>query len=62
MKRFTRSALGSSKKPENLVAAVALFITYLDYCWVQSTLSGTPAMAARIAGHLWSLRELLAAL
>ncbi len=62
MKRFTRLALGFSKKLENLAAAVALFISYFDYCWVPSTLSGTPAMAARIAGHPWTLRELLAAL
>ena len=62
MKRFTRLALGFSKKRENLAAAIALFIAYFNFCWVPKTLNGTPAMPARIAGHPWTLQELLAAL
>jgi IS1 family transposase len=62
MKRFTRLALGFSKKLENLAAAIALFIGYFNYCWMPKTIPGTPAMAAQIAGHPWTLEELLAAL
>ena len=47
MKRFTRLALGFSKKLANLEAAVALHIAYYNFCWKPRTLGGiTPAMAA----------------
>lgn len=62
MKRFTRLALGFSKKLENLAATVALFVAYFNYCWMHGSLTGTPAMAAGIAGHPWTLDELLRAL
>lgn len=59
MRRFTRLALGFSKKFANLEAAVALYLAYYNFCWMHSSLPGTPAMAARIAGHPWTLEELL---
>jgi IS1 family transposase len=61
MRRFTRLALGFSKKLENLDAAVALYLSYYNFCWMHGSLNGTPAMAARIAGHPWTLEELLEA-
>lgn len=60
MRRFTRLALGFSKKLENLAACVSLYIAHYNFCRVHGSLSGTPAMAAKIAGHPWTLEELLA--
>jgi hypothetical protein len=59
MRRFTRLALGFSKKVENLAAAVALHVAHYNYCRFHRTIRSTPAMAAGIAGHVWTLAELL---
>lgn len=59
LRRFTRLALGFSKKLANLEATVSLYVAYYNFCWMHSSLTGTPAMAARIAGHPWTLAELL---
>src|SRR5438105_769043 len=59
MRRFTRLALGFSKKLENLAAATALYVSYYNFCWMHGSLPGTPAMAAGISGHPWTLEELL---
>jgi IS1 family transposase len=61
MKRFTRLALGFSKKLENLAAAVALHFAHYNFCRRHGTLRMTPAMKAKIAGHPWTLEELLTA-
>jgi IS1 family transposase len=61
LRRFTRLALGFSKKLENLAACVALYVAHYDYCRVHGSLRGTPAMAARLTGHPWTLAELLEA-
>jgi hypothetical protein len=59
LKRFTRLSLCFSKKLENLIAAVAMYMAYYNFCWQHATLKGrTPAMAARVAGHPWSMEEL----
>jgi len=60
MRRFTRLALGFSKKIENLEAAVNLHIAYYNFCWCPGEMRITPAMAAGIAGHIWRFDELLA--
>ena len=60
LRRFTRLALGFSKKLENLAACVSLYIAHYNFCRVHGSLPGTPAMAAKIAGHPWTLEELLA--
>ena len=59
LRRFTRLALGFSKKLECLQAAVAVYIAYYNFCWMHGSLPGTPAMAARLTGHPWSMEELL---
>jgi hypothetical protein len=59
MWRFTRLALGFSKKLANLEAATNLYIAHYNFCRLHSSLPGTPAMAAGIAGHPWTLAELL---
>jgi len=58
MKRFTRLSLCFSKKLENLAAAVAIYVSYYNFCWMHASLNGTPAMAAGVASHPWSIEEL----
>ncbi|HUY36579.1 MAG TPA: hypothetical protein VMV69_27840 [Pirellulales bacterium] len=60
MKRFTRLALGFSKKLARLEDAVALHMAYYNFAWRPSTLKGeTPAMAAGLTNHVWSFHELM---
>lgn len=59
MRRFTRLTNGHSKKLDNLKHAVALHMTYYNFCRVHQTLKVTPAMAAGLASQVWGLRDLL---
>jgi len=49
----------SSKKPDNLEHAVALHFMYYDFCRKHQTLKQTPAQAAGLADHQWSIDELV---
>lgn len=59
MRRFTRLALGFSKKLENLEAATHLHMAYYNYCWRPGKMRITPAMAAGVTNRLWSFNDLL---
>lgn len=59
MRRFTRLTNAFSKKLENLKAAVALHFAHYNFVRVHSSLRVTPAMAAGVTDHLWSLSELM---
>jgi IS1 family transposase len=59
LRRFTRLALGFSKKLENLEAAIALYLAHYNFSRLHRTLKGTPAMRAGLAGHPWTMVELL---
>lgn len=58
-RRFTRLALGFSRKIENLRAAVALQMAYWNFVWIPRTLRITPAMAAGVTDHVWEVLDLL---
>jgi hypothetical protein len=64
LKRFTRLALGFSKKQENLWAAISLHVAYFNYCWRprENGKSGryrlAPAMAAGVVNTLWKMEDL----
>ncbi len=60
-RRFTRLTNGFSKKWENHWAALACWFAFYNFCRIHRTLRVTPAMAAGIADHAWSVRELLEA-
>ena len=60
-RRMRLIADGHSKKWENHEAALGLFFAYYNYARVHSTIKSTPAVAAGLADHTWSLAELLAA-
>jgi len=62
MRRFTRLTNAFSKKVENLAHAVALHFMYYNFGRVHTTLGKTPAMAAGIADHRWTLEEIAALL
>ncbi len=63
MRRFTRLTNGFSKKVENLEYAVALHYMYYNFCRVHKSLANpyprTPAMAAGIVDHIWSMEEIV---
>jgi IS1 family transposase len=59
MRRFTRLTNGFSKKLENHEAAVALHFIHYNFARVHQSLRITPAMAAGISDHVWSLEEIV---
>jgi IS1 family transposase len=58
-RRFTRLTNGFSKKLENHIAAVGLFVAHFNLCRVHEALRITPAMAIGITDHIWSIGELI---
>jgi hypothetical protein len=58
-KRFARCTLGYSKKIENLRHAVALFSWHFNFVRIHSSLKQTPAMAAGLTNHVWTIEEFL---
>jgi len=61
MRRLTRLTLAFSKKRENFVAAVGLHFAYYNFVKRHNTLRMTPAMAAGVAGSMWSVGDLVEA-
>jgi IS1 family transposase len=58
MRRFTRLALGFSKKVENLAAATAIHVAVYNFCRIHGSLKCTPAMAAGVIDRLWGMGDL----
>ena len=58
MRRFTRLTNGFSKKIDNLEHAVSLHFMHYNFARIHKTLRVTPAMAAEISDHVWSLEEI----
>ncbi|MFC2065496.1 IS1 family transposase [Chloroflexota bacterium] len=63
MRRFTRLTNAFSKKIENLEHAVALHFMYYNFARPHQTLATpyptTPAMAAEISDHIWTIEEIV---
>jgi IS1 family transposase len=59
MRRYTRLTNAFSKKVENLTAAVSLHFMHYNFCRVHKTLGTTPAVAAGLTDHVWTLREMI---
>ena len=59
VRRLTRLSNGFSRKLENLVAAIALHFAAYNFTKKHVTLGMTPAMAAGIAAHQWSIGDLV---
>lgn len=69
MRRFTRLTNAFSKKAENHAHAVALHFVHYNFCRPHTTLTKaargiyrTPAMAAGLADHVWTVADLVALL
>jgi IS1 family transposase len=62
MRRFTRLTNAFSKKVQNLAHAVSLHFVHYNFARPHSALADpyprTPAMAAGVADHVWSLEEI----
>lgn len=58
-RRFTRLTNGFSKKAETHAAIVAIHFLYYNFAKIHQTLRVTPAMAAGISDHVWSLEEIV---
>ena len=59
MRRFTRLTNAFSKKQANLFCAVSLHFAHYNFCRVHQTLGTTPAVAAGVTDHVWTLAELI---
>lgn len=57
MRRFTRLTNGFSKKLDNHVHALTLYLAFYNFVRIHKTLKVTPAMAAGITNRLWSLED-----
>jgi hypothetical protein len=62
MRRYTRLTNAFSKKLENHMAANALCFLHYNFARIHRSLRVTPAMAAGIADHVWSVEEIVALL
>ena len=58
MRRFTGRTNAFSKKVENIAAAASLHFMYYNFGRVHKTVGMTPAMAAGVTDHVWSLTEI----
>jgi hypothetical protein len=59
MRRFTRLTNTFSKKAENHAAMVAIQFLHYNFARNHKTLRITPAMAAGLTDHVWSLEEIV---
>lgn len=57
-RRLTRLTNGFSKKVENLEHSVSLHFMHYNFARIHKTLRVTPAMAAGVSDHVWSLEEI----
>jgi hypothetical protein len=60
-RRFTRLINGFSKKLDNHVAAVALYVCHYNLCRTHEALRTTPAKAVGVADRAWTIRQLVGA-
>jgi hypothetical protein len=59
-RRFTRLTNAFSKKLENRALSVALHYMHYNFCRIHKTLRITPAMAAGVTDHVWSVADIVA--
>ncbi|HEY6324284.1 MAG TPA: IS1 family transposase [Thermoanaerobaculia bacterium] len=59
LSRFTRLANAHSKKLQDRCAALAIYFMYYNFARTHSTIRCSPAMAAGVTPHLWSVEEIV---
>jgi IS1 family transposase len=60
LRRLTRLTNAFSKRVENLAASLWLYFAHYNFVRVHGSLRITPAMAAGVTDHIWSIEEMLA--
>jgi transposase-like protein/IS1 family transposase len=60
-KRWARKSLGYSKKLENMRHAAAMFAAHFNFIRKHSAHGKTPAQAANLTDHQWTIEEMLTA-
>jgi hypothetical protein len=58
-RRWTRLTDAHSKSWRHHEAAMALFVAYYNFVRPHMTIKTTPAVAARLTDHRWTIEELL---
>jgi len=58
-RRFTRLTNAHSKKVENHIHSIAMYTMYYNFARIHQTLRVTPAIAAGVSDHVWSLEEMI---
>ncbi len=58
-RRFARKTNAHSKKVENHEHMLAIHFFHYNFCRRHQSLKQTPAMAANVAGHQWTVEELV---
>jgi len=59
IRRFTRLTNAFSKKVENHAHAVSPHFMFYNFARIHKTLRITPAMAAGVTDHVWSLEDIV---
>ena len=59
IRRFTRLTNAFSKKVENHAHAIAIHFMNYNFARIHKTLRITPAVAAGVSDHVWSLEEII---
>jgi IS1 family transposase len=60
MRRFTRLTNAFSKKIDNHVHALSLYFVWYNFCRTHKVHKVSPAMAAGVTDHLWSMEDIAA--
>lgn len=60
-RRLTRLTNGFSKRIENHVAAISLYVAHYNFCRMHEAHRVTPAMQLGVTDHVWSIGELVEA-
>jgi hypothetical protein len=61
LRRLTRLTNAFSRRIENLEAALWIYLAPYNFVKQHTTLRVSPAMAAKVTDHLWTIEELLTA-
>ena len=62
LRRFTRLTNAHSKKIQNHIHAIAMYTMYYNFVRIHQSLRVSPAMAAGVSDHLWSLEDMVSLL
>ena len=62
LRRYTRLTNAHSKKIENHCAALAIYFFHYNFVRIHQSIRCTPAMAAGVTPHLWSVAEMVSLL